>query len=112
MWRCCGSTTRALTASRQLFIVMQSLIIGVFAQLFGPSVALENILFSCAIYPVLLFEWRQWRDMLPGISLAISYYYILATTAHAPVPWLPRLELTEATELIFFTALMGSASSS
>lgn len=97
----------ALTASRQLFIVMQSLIIGVFAQLFGPSVALENILFSCAIYPVLLFEWRQWRDMLPGISWAISYYYILATTAHAPVPWLPRFELAEATSLIFFYSFNG-----
>jgi signal transduction histidine kinase len=96
-----------LTASRHLFVVIQPLTIGVFSQLFGPSVALENLLFVCAIYPVLLFEWRQWRDMLPGISGSIAYYYALALTSHTPLPGLPRFELNSTIKPFFFYSFNG-----
>jgi signal transduction histidine kinase len=100
---------RRYTAARQLFIVTQTPIIGIFAQLFGPDVALENVLFSCAIYPVLLFELRQWRQSLPGVVWSVGYFYALMAMQHAPLPGVPRVALSPAVALIFKYSFNGIA---
>lgn len=83
------------------FLIVQAMILVVFSDLLGEQTGTANVLFSAAVYPALLFELRERRSIVVGLTWSIMAFYWIKITDYNPLPWLEPAPPSPALTLLF-----------
>ncbi len=67
-------------ASRYLLSFIQPTSIGIYAEILGPQMHLENMLFGASILPLLIFSPRRYLPIVVGVTYAWGYRIALHVT--------------------------------
>ncbi len=102
-------------ASRYVLVALQPTALGVYAELVGPELGLENMLFGASILPLLVFSPRRRVPIVLGVGYAWTYRMALLLTDNDLFMMLPRLDIPQSFErplavtLMFVTLILLAA---